>query len=242
MRRKGMLLLLSVLLIMSMTTVALSNWTPFNIVEYVSSVEPVSGGIRHSGYHLTDRYVEQIGIRWWYMLDLQVKYDQCEWAEGERYWHGGFISAISSTTDTEPGTHQTVCQHWAQDYDFGGVPVTKWESSGDSHTVHGRNLVNLHDLRQSMIADALKTFALDGWKEYDIYYDWDTTGPFDWGIGATLLKVLEPGDYWPVVFTKGNDVAVYVVKGDGSELLVTVEDVERFMTADDVLFTSVSQK
>ena len=259
--KRNMVLSLSVLLIMLMTTGAFAGWMDFWIIDEYSFVNPSfqSGEwrIQHGGSHQTTRFVEEVGIRWWYLKDLQIIDDPYGWSQDERTFSpGGYINAISRTytytPETVTGTHQTSIQHWAQDYNFSGVPVTKWESTNDTSSFglneRGDLVVtnaipeSLHNLRQSMISNAAKTSDLDGWNEYDIYYNWDTKGPFDWGIGATLLKVLEPGDYWPVVFTKGNEVAFYVVKGDDSELLVTVEDVERFMTADDVLFISVTRK
>ena len=160
----------------------------------------------------------------------------------------------------QQGMHRTYQNHWAEDLDQFWNPLRISGSPDTNPTVEyvpyfgdppaSMCIEELQAesiaLRTKMVDASMKSFGLTGWKVHDIFAFWEELrGDFDSGL-LIILRAnknwLTGGDYLPIFFTKENQVAMYVLKSDGAELLVVFENVEQIHSVENVVPIEVRTK
>ncbi len=244
---------LALLMVSILATSVLANglrWTPFDFVD-PETYAKVSVNhdpwnqtwtITHSGRTTIDRFVEEVGIRWDYIHDWALEPGFTVIESGEDIhnifpWYRAIATTRSYTYCDllVHGTHSTVTQHWARDYDINDIPLTIWRRLFDSVYIEpsprsGDDTTEAMTVRQSHVDGAIRAFAeLESWDKYDLlrllqegsgrFYD--DEADVDWGILQLLSnrELFAIGDKLPVLFTEDGQVAIYVLKADGSEAL-----------------------
>ena len=235
------------------------DWTPFEWVypsggghtgAYVwqSSGNPLV--VRHRGYSQVNREVQEIGISWTYAKNWEIlQYSR------RHINQSPYTSALNGnyeyTAQTIAGVHRTSTGHWAEDFCAFGNPLMITDANYDQAVLGSRYeseaelLERLDAFRQRMIVSAVEAFSLEGWEVNDVFGL--SPAPFEPSM-ETIIAVNKnwfgAGDYLPIFFTKEDQVAMYVLKEDDSNLLFIFEneDVTQARSVEDVTPVQVTTK